>query len=117
MDAERGGTFEVERIACPFRRNRASYARMWDWLENLPYLVIAAAVVIFFVLMMGVSLLEKQRVRELEAASRDSITPTSSYFDAMNAAAEAHRYLPCGTFIRTPKTKADISHSMSHLFH
>jgi hypothetical protein len=77
---------------------------MWDWLENLPYLVIAAAVVIFFVLMMGVSLLEKQRVRELEAASRDSITPTSSYFDAMNAAAEAHRYLPCGTFIRTPKT-------------
>lgn len=77
---------------------------MWDWLENLPYLVIAAAVMVFFFLMMGVSLLEKQRIRELEAASRDSIIPTSSYFDAMNAAAAAHGYLPCGTFVRTPKT-------------
>ncbi|PYM10638.1 MAG: hypothetical protein DME18_15845 [Verrucomicrobia bacterium] len=76
---------------------------MWDWLSIFPYLAIVALVAFFFILIISVSLLEKQRIRQLEAVPRDSLVPTSSYFDAMNEAAAAHGYTSCGAYARIPR--------------
>ncbi|HEY5909295.1 MAG TPA: hypothetical protein VJA21_01690 [Verrucomicrobiae bacterium] len=79
---------------------------MSDWITFLPYLIVGAAVAIFFVLMMSVSLWEKQYIRQLEPAARDALGPTSPYFEAMNLAAPARSFIPCGTFYRLPRTAA-----------
>lgn len=77
---------------------------MSDWVSFTPYLLIAAGIVVFGVLMIGVSVLEKQRIRQLEPASLDIIGPTSSYFDAMNSQAAAYGGVFCGYFVRMPRT-------------
>jgi hypothetical protein len=50
--------------------------------------------------------MEKQRIHQLEAVAPETLAPTSPYFDAMNAAAAAHGFTPCGTYARLPKTSA-----------
>ena len=62
---------------------------MWDWVSLAPYLLIAIAILLFGVLMIGVSLMENQRIRQLEAVPKEALAPTSRYFNAMNEAAAA----------------------------
>src|SRR5712672_819046 len=75
---------------------------MSEWIPLIPYLLIAAAVILFGLLMIGASLLEKQRIRLFEAVAKEAFAPASPYFDAMNEAAAAQGFIPGGTYARVP---------------
>jgi hypothetical protein len=77
---------------------------MSEWIPFIPYLVVAGAIALFGLLMIGASLLEKQRIRQFEAVGKETIAPTSSYFDAMNEAAGRQGFAPSGTYGRMPRT-------------